>query len=196
MVTLQVLAENFSSLGVPVFMADIKGDLTGISQPGGQNPKSAVQRGPVVPAKSSTSSQAHQAPGQPYRGRFLHCFHSSLRQKFRRDAGKRNYQPLIVVGQEPYYCAISCGFLQNWPNYRRRNKRSRFQQRPSSISCCQGCKGRGFGGKEVVKEFYPGEPKRLVLRRPIAGSHLHALVRSALRTGVRTPRPNLLWRDP
>jgi DNA helicase HerA-like ATPase len=38
-VTLQVLAENFSALGVPVFMADIKGDLTGISQPGGQNPK-------------------------------------------------------------------------------------------------------------------------------------------------------------
>ena len=35
-VTLQVLAENFSALGVPVFMADIKGDLTGISQPGGQ----------------------------------------------------------------------------------------------------------------------------------------------------------------
>jgi DNA helicase HerA-like ATPase len=38
-VTLQVLAENFSALGVPVFMADIKGDLTGISQPGGQNSK-------------------------------------------------------------------------------------------------------------------------------------------------------------
>ena len=66
-VTLQVLAENLSALGVPVFMADIKGDLTGISQPGGQNPKSAVRRGPLVPAKSSTSSQAHQAPGQPYR---------------------------------------------------------------------------------------------------------------------------------
>ncbi|HUR96849.1 MAG TPA: helicase HerA-like domain-containing protein [Pyrinomonadaceae bacterium] len=33
-VTLQRLAENFSSRGVPVFMADIKGDLTGISQPG------------------------------------------------------------------------------------------------------------------------------------------------------------------
>jgi len=32
----------------------------------------------------------------------------------------------------------------------------------------------GFGGKEVVKEFYLGEPKRLVLRRPIAGSHLHS----------------------
>ncbi len=33
-VTLQVLAENFSRIGVPVFMADVKGDLTGISQPG------------------------------------------------------------------------------------------------------------------------------------------------------------------
>lgn len=33
-VTLQRLAEGFSQRGVPVFMADIKGDLTGISQPG------------------------------------------------------------------------------------------------------------------------------------------------------------------
>ena len=33
-VTLQTLAENFSRIGVPVFMADIKGDLTGISQAG------------------------------------------------------------------------------------------------------------------------------------------------------------------
>jgi DNA helicase HerA-like ATPase len=38
-VTLQVLAENFSRLGIPVFMADVKGDLSGISQPGGENPK-------------------------------------------------------------------------------------------------------------------------------------------------------------
>ncbi|MBV8900229.1 MAG: DUF853 family protein [Verrucomicrobia bacterium] len=36
-VTLQMLAENFSALGVPVFLADVKGDLSGISQPGGQN---------------------------------------------------------------------------------------------------------------------------------------------------------------
>src|SRR6478736_4985050 len=42
-VTLQVLAENLSALRVPVFMADIKGDLTGISQPGGQNPKVAAR---------------------------------------------------------------------------------------------------------------------------------------------------------
>jgi hypothetical protein len=33
-VTLQALAEQFSRIGVPVFMADIKGDLTGVSQPG------------------------------------------------------------------------------------------------------------------------------------------------------------------
>ena len=32
-VTLQTLAENFSARGVPVFMADVKGDLAGLSQP-------------------------------------------------------------------------------------------------------------------------------------------------------------------
>ncbi|WP_029922434.1 helicase HerA-like domain-containing protein [Nevskia soli] len=40
-VTLQVLAEGFSDLGVPVFAADIKGDLSGVSQMGGANPKLA-----------------------------------------------------------------------------------------------------------------------------------------------------------
>jgi DNA helicase HerA-like ATPase len=39
--TLQVLAEHFSSIGVPVLMADVKGDLTGILQPGHDNPKVA-----------------------------------------------------------------------------------------------------------------------------------------------------------
>jgi uncharacterized protein len=33
-ITLQTLAQGFSQNGVPVFMADIKGDLSGISQPG------------------------------------------------------------------------------------------------------------------------------------------------------------------
>ena len=33
-VTLQVIAESFSQAGVPCFMADMKGDLSGISQPG------------------------------------------------------------------------------------------------------------------------------------------------------------------
>ncbi len=38
-VTLQRMAEGFSNRGVPVFMADIKGDLTGVTQIGGGNPK-------------------------------------------------------------------------------------------------------------------------------------------------------------
>lgn len=38
-VTLQVLAENFSRIGVPVFMADVKGDLSGIARPGAAKPK-------------------------------------------------------------------------------------------------------------------------------------------------------------
>ncbi|MGB5743831.1 MAG: helicase HerA-like domain-containing protein, partial [Sedimenticolaceae bacterium] len=38
-VTLQVLAESFSRLGVPVFTADVKGDLSGLAGPGRENPK-------------------------------------------------------------------------------------------------------------------------------------------------------------
>lgn len=38
-VTLQVLAERFSSIGVPVFMADIKGDLSGLAAPGASSSK-------------------------------------------------------------------------------------------------------------------------------------------------------------
>lgn len=37
-VSLQVLAETFSQAGVPCFMADMKGDLSGISQPGKMSP--------------------------------------------------------------------------------------------------------------------------------------------------------------
>ncbi len=40
-VTLQVMAEAFSRIGVPVFAADVKGDLSGISEPGKDNPKLA-----------------------------------------------------------------------------------------------------------------------------------------------------------
>jgi DNA-binding protein HU-beta len=32
------------------------------------------------------------------------------------------------------------------------------KQKSRQISCCQGRKGRGFGGKEVVKELRPGKP--------------------------------------
>ncbi|NBW11319.1 MAG: DUF853 family protein [Caulobacteraceae bacterium] len=38
-VTLQILAQGFSDAGVPVFCADVKGDLSGISQPGAPSEK-------------------------------------------------------------------------------------------------------------------------------------------------------------
>jgi DNA helicase HerA-like ATPase len=51
-ITLQTLAENFSKLGVPVFMADVKGDLTGIALAGKISPKLAgilKERGLTAP---------------------------------------------------------------------------------------------------------------------------------------------------
>ena len=38
-VTLQTLAQGFSSIGVPVFMADVKGDLSGLAQAGAMSPR-------------------------------------------------------------------------------------------------------------------------------------------------------------
>ncbi|SDF80980.1 helicase HerA-like domain-containing protein [Terriglobus roseus] len=38
-VTLEVMAQAFSSIGVPVFAADVKGDLSGIAEPGASSPK-------------------------------------------------------------------------------------------------------------------------------------------------------------
>src|SRR5450432_497005 len=38
-VTLQVMAERFSTIGVPVYMADIKGDLSGLAAAGALSPK-------------------------------------------------------------------------------------------------------------------------------------------------------------
>ncbi|MFZ2298136.1 MAG: helicase HerA-like domain-containing protein, partial [Aquabacterium sp.] len=55
-ITLQGLAEGLSNLGVPVFLADIKGDLTGISQTGSISPKLAAvlaERGIELPAPQS-----------------------------------------------------------------------------------------------------------------------------------------------
>lgn len=38
-VTLQILAESFSAQGVPVFLADVKGDLAGLAKPGSETAK-------------------------------------------------------------------------------------------------------------------------------------------------------------
>ena len=37
--TMQAIAQRLSDIGVPVFMADVKGDFSGIARPGGGNPK-------------------------------------------------------------------------------------------------------------------------------------------------------------
>ncbi|MGJ7499186.1 helicase HerA-like domain-containing protein [Variovorax sp. ZT5P49] len=57
-VTLQTIAEKLSAIGVPVFMADVKGDLTGISQKGAIGGKLAAtlkERGIEVPEPSACS---------------------------------------------------------------------------------------------------------------------------------------------
>ena len=42
--TLQLIAEQLSAAGVPVLMADVKGDLSGLSRPGEGNDKTAAAR--------------------------------------------------------------------------------------------------------------------------------------------------------
>ncbi len=66
-VTLQTLAENFSKIGVPVFMADVKGDLTGISQKGSIGAKlSAVleERGIALPEPTACPVQLWDVFGE------------------------------------------------------------------------------------------------------------------------------------
>jgi len=72
-ITLQTLAEGFAKLGVPVFMADIKGDLTGISRAGSSTPKLAKvlsERGldaPEYAAFSTTLWDVFGEQGHPVR---------------------------------------------------------------------------------------------------------------------------------
>lgn len=72
-ITLQTLAENFSQQGVPVFMADVKGDLTGISQAGAISPKMAAllaERGLPMPVSAgcpTTLWDVLGAQGHPVR---------------------------------------------------------------------------------------------------------------------------------
>ena len=72
-VTLQSLAERFSRLGVPVFLADVKGDLTGITQPGDISGKLAAvirERGlpmPVPAACPATLWDVFGEQGHPVR---------------------------------------------------------------------------------------------------------------------------------
>jgi DNA helicase HerA-like ATPase len=72
-ITLQKLAESFSAIGVPVFMADVKGDLTGISQAGQVGDKLArvlAERGleaPTAVACPTTLWDVFGEQGHPVR---------------------------------------------------------------------------------------------------------------------------------
>ncbi|APW38094.1 ATP-binding protein [Rhodoferax koreense] len=72
-VTLQTLAESFSRIGVPVFLADVKGDLSGISQAGRIGDKLAAtlkDRGidlPAAQAYPSTLWDVFGEQGHPVR---------------------------------------------------------------------------------------------------------------------------------
>ncbi len=72
-ITLQTLAENFSKIGVPVFMADVKGDLTGVTQPGSIAGKLAAllkERGLPTPEPvtcPATLWDVYGAAGHPVR---------------------------------------------------------------------------------------------------------------------------------
>jgi len=59
-VTLQVLAEGLSQIGVPVFTADIKGDLSGLAEMGKTSP--GWKNGWRRPASSTTASRAFRWP--------------------------------------------------------------------------------------------------------------------------------------
>ncbi|SPT52535.1 Ornithine/acetylornithine aminotransferase [Actinomyces bovis] len=55
--TLQLLAEGLSSVGVPVFLSDIKGDLTGLAEPGQSSEK--------LTARTATTGQDWKGQGFP-----------------------------------------------------------------------------------------------------------------------------------
>ena len=57
-VTLRVLAEHFSSIGTPVFMADVKGDLGGLAKPGDLTE-------PLVQRARETGVEPYTATGFP-----------------------------------------------------------------------------------------------------------------------------------
>jgi hypothetical protein len=72
-ITLQVMAERFSAIGVPVFMADVKGDLSGLAARGNVSPKlqarlAALGVTDFAPAKCPTAFwDVSGAQGHPVR---------------------------------------------------------------------------------------------------------------------------------
>ena len=72
-VTLQVLAEGFSRLGVPVFMADVKGDLAGMAMPGGATAPIGAACPRVGRGRLRAASHARRAVGRVRPNRASPC---------------------------------------------------------------------------------------------------------------------------
>ena len=66
-VTLRVLAERFSDIGVPVFMADVKGDLSGLARPGEIDPSALI--GPGNWASTTSTTKGIPRSSGTYSGR-------------------------------------------------------------------------------------------------------------------------------
>jgi hypothetical protein len=81
-ITLQLLAERFSAIGVPVFMADVKGDLSGLAAPGSLTPEDAGAPG---------RARRHGLRAGEMPGHLLGCFRragtSGARDDFGHGAG-------------------------------------------------------------------------------------------------------------
>src|SRR5947208_16252671 len=72
-VTLQTLAQRFSSIGVPVFMADVKSDLSGLAKAGGGNPKVDARRQELKLAAESAARSEERRVGKEGRSRGGSC---------------------------------------------------------------------------------------------------------------------------
>src|SRR5438045_4091855 len=77
-VTLQTIAEGFSAFGVPVFMADVKGDLSGVSQVGGDNPR-ALERARQIKITATRAGPFRRSSGTCSATRAIRCAPRSAR---------------------------------------------------------------------------------------------------------------------
>ncbi len=72
-VSLQVLAESLSAAGVPIFMADVKGDLAGLARPGQAGPKIAERISRLGLARISSSGPARSFSGTSRAAKAIPC---------------------------------------------------------------------------------------------------------------------------
>ena len=72
-VTLQALAERFSRIGVPVFMADVKGDLAGLAAAGALSPKMQPSVSKRSSSRSPCAAPARSCSGTSSASRAIRC---------------------------------------------------------------------------------------------------------------------------